>query len=481
MNHSCTMGSIFVDCVVEKDTINPPPTLDFPSRNRPAMQGIGNRLLDRTSGRWRTQRRGPTASNKTRARANGTKGTDEERVAFAQSAFCRWLEQQGVAWTDQKDRSGDPSVYISSFRRDDKQGTRGLAAGKRCHVGEVILTVPGTCCFPPAQRLQATSLPEKTHWGCRFAVALLQEMELGERGRFWDYLQILPEEVLIPPDFSWDVLQQIQYLPGYDQISTYQHLVSSWYKKLQDVLPAETSMGQWRWANAVCHSRTFKLGQERTMIPLVDLINHSFLLQNVDWRQGSNGQIEIIALHEIEEHQQLYLSYGEKGSDHYFVFYGFVPDRNSFEDVVLFECVEDAVAWYMENFACGLSRELQEVARADGLLAAKGLDGCDGGGESADRLLATISGEVDARMLGAFESLHTSTQGPSALECLYTRCQELLSSLSTTLDEDVQTLMGRDLDAEMRVVLQYRASKKHLLSSLQDLLQHEMRVGFDTL
>mmetsp|Transcript_9100 Transcript_9100/g.55421 ORF Transcript_9100/g.55421 Transcript_9100/m.55421 type:complete len:451 (-) Transcript_9100:251-1603(-) len=425
-------------------------------------------------------RRGRNASKKTRARSVGVQGNEKERMAFVESAFCRWLVEKGVAWKDQRDGWDVPSVYIASFRSEKKQGIRGLAAGTKCVAGDVILAVPETCRFPTDQRLQAADLPDDVHWGCRFALALLQEIEQGEDGRFWNYLQSLPEVMHAPPDFSWDVLQQIQYLPVYDEISTYQHLVSQGYKQLQGAMPAETSLERWRWANAICHSRTFKLGTRRAMLPLADLINHSFNLQNVDWRLGTQGQVEIVALRNIAEHEQLYFSYGEKGSDHYFVFYGFVPDRNGFEDVVLFECIEDAVAWYLDNFAGNLTSEKRGMAWDNGIEGARGSAAYVPETESAARLLATVSGEVDTRMLGAFQSLHASTQGPDALECLYARCQELLRCFPTTLDADVQTLRDEELIEEMRLVLQYRASKKHLLVGLLGLVQEELdgNVGF---
>ena len=436
------------------------------------------RHLNRTRKARCAPTRGRNASKKTRARSVGVQGNEEERMAFAESAFCRWLVENGVTWKDQRDGWDVPSVYISSFRSEKKQGIRGLAAATKCLAGDVILTVPETCCFPPDERLQANDLPGDIHWGCRFALALLQEIEQGKDGRFWNYLQSLPEVMHVPTDFPWDVLQQIEYLPVYEEISTYQHLVSQGYEQLQVAMPAETSLEQWGWANAICHSRTFKLDTRRAMLPLADLINHSFDLQNVDWRRGTQEQVEIVALRNIAKHEQLYFSYGEKGSDHYFVFYGFVPDRNGFEDVVLFECIEDAVAWYLDNFAGGLTSEKRRVAWDSGMQAARGSAAYVAEAESAGRLLATVSGEVDTRMLGAFQSLHASTQGPDALECLYARCQELLHSFSTTLDADMRTLRDEELDAQMRLVLQYRASKKHLLVGLLDLVQEELDGSF---
>ena len=60
------------------------------------------------------------------------------------------------------------------------------------------------------------------------------------------------------------------------------------------------------------------------MLPLIDLINHDFELQNVEWITQEDGSIALVAERKISKGEQLYISYGDRNSDDFLVYYGFV-------------------------------------------------------------------------------------------------------------------------------------------------------------
>ena len=41
------------------------------------------------------------------------------------------------------------------------------------------------------------------------------------------------------------------------------------------------------------------------------------------------------------------MSYGERGNDHFLMYYGFVPPRNPHDDAVVFSDVDHALSWHM--------------------------------------------------------------------------------------------------------------------------------------
>jgi hypothetical protein len=122
-------------------------------------------------------------------------------------------------------------------------------------------------------------------------------------------------------------------------------------------------------AVSVVHSRTYGIasaaegneGYFRALLPLADLLNHggdeypdfgavpgwqrraasqakepaaakwpaSHCSDNIAWSELSDeGVIEFAATRPIASHEEASMSYGERGNDHFLMYYGFVPPRN---------------------------------------------------------------------------------------------------------------------------------------------------------
>lgn len=119
----------------------------------------------------------------------------------------------------------------------------------------------------------------------------------------------------------------------------------------------------------VVHSRTFgNAGPDgtvavRMLVPVVDMLNHAGAryaadatsvsrADNVAWdvvgpsRAMTGGwELQLAATRAIAKGEELLLSYGDRDNDDFLVHYGFVPPRNPFDGVVLFQDIEDAAEW----------------------------------------------------------------------------------------------------------------------------------------
>lgn len=91
------------------------------------------------------------------------------------------------------------------------------------------------------------------------------------------------------------------------------------------------------WALAVVTSRAFRVAgpsQPASMLPLIDMCNHSFT-PNCKLQTAGNGDLQLITLQDIPQQQPLQLSYGNLNNDFLLMDYGFVVPGNGFDRVQL--------------------------------------------------------------------------------------------------------------------------------------------------
>jgi len=69
------------------------------------------------------------------------------------------------------------------------------------------------------------------------------------------------------------------------------------------------------------------------MLPVIDLLNHSHE-NNVQWCMQDDARAMVVAVRDIKQGEELYSSYGKKGSWDWGTDYGFCPDRHSWNDSV---------------------------------------------------------------------------------------------------------------------------------------------------
>ncbi|KAL3138967.1 hypothetical protein ABBQ32_005776 [Trebouxia sp. C0010 RCD-2024] len=128
------------------------------------------------------------------------------------------------------------------------------------------------------------------------------------------------------------------------------------------------------WAVAVLHSRCFVFGRSSThmVVPGVDMANHSFTPNAAVRCDHSPGACQgTAALEEVcppgplqpavfqllagphgtRENEEVTISYGDWPNDVFLLFFGFLPDNNQHDAVVLFRTLEDLVICYQAAVA----------------------------------------------------------------------------------------------------------------------------------
>eukprot|EP00958_Prasinococcus_capsulatus_P016813 scaffold1883_cov396-Prasinococcus_capsulatus_cf.AAC.15 len=413
-----------------------------------------------------------------------------------------WLSQEGTRWSTGPQgflENGSVSgkretaipIALKRFPLNNGQtGTlRGIVASRAFEEGERVLQLPSSVVFSIGPEEDSSN---GEHWAVPFAKKLIEEKRAGASSFFSEYIASLPEAQMtgLELERSWEVLKEVQYLPAISAIANYSNLISLTFKGRSNRFRGETDLAEWVWANTVVHSRTFRHEGERFMLPLIDLINHDFERENVQWVRRDDRSIDLAVNRRIEQGEQLYVSYGDRNSDDFLVYYGFVPDQNPFETFILFESTKEACTWYIDRFlgsqdedarSCILEMA-QEAALAEEQDSSMSALEISATGQVRVRcfvrrrvlhLTKKLQRQADGRMLAAFEAIHRQDPkaGPVPLRALMDRCCEILDTYPTTIEHDL-LLLSSHTDATLQVsrdVLAYRIAKKQVLRSMSQL------------
>ena len=138
------------------------------------------------------------------------------------------------------------------------------------------------------------------------ALTLLKERERGPRSTFAAYVETLPETLHAPLFWSAEELGEIQgtqlldNAAGYDGYlrGVYEELRDGLFAKYPDIFDVDGAFDEssFRWAFGILRSRTMAPleGANITLVPGIDLINHSSLSESV-WKVGDGGVAGAVA------------------------------------------------------------------------------------------------------------------------------------------------------------------------------------------
>ena len=402
--------------------------------------------------------------------------------------------------------------------------------------GEPVLRLPlemGICDYQAGHPPETWEVMSNAPWGVRLACRLLQERTKGDDSTFAPYVALLPDSVPGSPlMYTDDEVTSLQYPPAVAEAREMRDAVQTWFRKLESEAPASLAgadLEAFKRAVSVVHSRTYGIasaaegneGYFRALLPLADLLNHggdeypetalspagtkggraneapaaakwpaSHCSDNIAWSELSDeGVIEFAATRPIASHEEASMSYGERGNDHFLMYYGFVPPRNPHDDVVVFSDVDHALSWHMvfhpELWDAGDEAETnvrEAAARAAVREVEKALKSTSDGAliASEPRLKVLPGGRCDARLISAFAAAYAGTDTgveggkqvdqvdiDSAHADIARRCAELLRGMPTSLSEDY--VVAGDVESFPRVsegartAAAYRAHKKEVL------------------
>ena len=229
-------------------------------------------------------------------RATATAGSPvatstDTRVSSDFADLWRWLERNGV----------DTSKATPKLMDDGDGGRQwGLAATKDLGSGEAVLQVPETLWMTKATAIASpvgALLEEQPAW-VLVASQLLYEKSLGAESKFAEYVRCLPTTLTAPLFWTAEELsliqgsQLFQNAAGYDMYvrSTYQTLKDTVFDANEKIFPdSNFSEAQFLWAFGTLRARCLPpvdVGDEIALVPGLDLVNHSGLVNAVWTRKG---------------------------------------------------------------------------------------------------------------------------------------------------------------------------------------------------
>lgn len=268
-------------------------------------------------------------------------------------------------------------VKIHRFNGADGASGYGLQAKEPVAQGTALITIPPSCQLSYNQStidprlLNLIDKVPKELWGAKLALQLLSHRLHGKDDHFSPYLESLPVGFPgVPLFFSPDAVKSLSYPPVTSQIA----------RRCRWILDfAETSIAPLKntpddpfhglvvdanllgWALAAVTSRAFRIGgmdRPATMLPLMDMANHSFrpnakivlasrsATSSTTGRRGdentprgssesNRGGLSMVALRDIQPDEPILISYGALPNDFLLLDYGFIIPDNPYDTVQL--------------------------------------------------------------------------------------------------------------------------------------------------
>ena len=379
---------------------------------------------------------------------------------------------------------------------------RSLVALRQLTPDEVIFNVPFSLVFAEddssvADARNALETSEaNTHgdddglpWSALMAMRLLEARAGVDRPELKTWIDSLPSFVSTPPlEYSDEAIEACHdpLLIGEAKEVRAAHLeaAAALRKRLAFV---GCDADDLRWAAGALHSRCFTHGPRGThlAVPGVDMCNHCFenptaqvrVVTSPDACQGAAATFEIADAEHleniekserffqlracedgVEEGAEITISYGPWPNDPFFLYFGFVPNRNPNDTVALF-----ADAAEIEACASRLGLiDTKKIAPPGSISSGEETETDIGRSISSTaarrRMMLTREG-IDPEILEVARLLGVSDWRP----LVEGRCLELLRAFPTTLKEDRALLDGGGLTDDEAVAVRYRMSKKEVL------------------
>ena len=267
-------------------------------------------------------------------------------------------------------------------------------------------------------------------------------------------------------------------------------------RRLLEKYGAESWAKHFAWARACVRSRAVGLEHgESFLAPVLDMVNHSHTAANVKWDPSDDGDAVVLrALRTIESGEELLTQYACEPAESFLLHMGFVGGMNPYDRVELWTSLEAAADWFAETFksergevvldkAAGrqVAMELEAQQRARERASIVGLAG--GADVVADESAEIRLREVQSTLMGP--SVGWKTDYDEALWLMFRhftkalmpdenadhivlhaikkRCEEMLMSMRTTIEEDEKLFSAEDTPPRLRLAVEFRLYKKCLL------------------
>jgi len=224
---------------------------------------------------------------------------------------------------------------------------RGLVARRDLQPGETVLRIPlsQTIVIETSQSSQeASSISDA--WAGQLAQKLIKEQQNTKENVsniIRTYSDVLPPPPPTPArgDWSLEVLQML----GHSDILRDIEIAQAWRNDQWEMFgESNGALGdQQRFFDALdlVSSRTIRCGSKFMLVPFLDMANYASRDQGGGYYslvKGPRGDDEIelkIGDRGVKTGGEVFLDYGDRSNEEWLIYYGFLPDRNTAESIIL--------------------------------------------------------------------------------------------------------------------------------------------------
>ena len=379
---------------------------------------------------------------------------------------------------------------------NDGTGGRGLVAARDIARGEQLIVVP-----EKAQLFYSRQVDHRADrsllalidtvnpmlWGMQLGLRLLVECTKREASYFAPYIKSLPSEYgTIPAYFTQRDLTELQF-PDIQRKAAGRmaqlDLLSLQCERIrggeEDPFKGEAlSKTQLIWATCSVSSRAYRVrgksgqrgGHLASLLPVVDLINHSFeancIIQDAAER-GGPGAVAVVAAIDVAAGEALRTNYGEIGNEQLLLNYGFVLDDNPHDTLSI---PVGALSFVLAQDAVRGPRSDADPAEAEAFAAQQLRLLVTAGASDLESLTLEWSGALDARSMAlvrvlVMRSLDEIACCGSALDVQVDRVEERARQVVARLCQLAQEEMATEVTQDLAIIHNCQQCRTRQVSS----------------
>ena len=274
-------------------------------------------------------------------------------VRTRESALVAWLQDNGVRLSDKSGwgSAAHPLRVESDTVEDFEVSGRGLIARKDVPQGENIVRIPGKLIMTKeaAQRVLGKQVvPDALNEYLALALLLMSERAKGPASFWAAYIDLLPTTEEVGQTWTWgeDDLNMLTGSSVLDATQSLRSKVQAEYKMIIEEIVKPNGLDEsaytfevFEWAMSMLFSRAIDLREvgQLALVPYADLLNHSpyaasyFFYEQVPL--SPEREVCLYADRAYAKNDQVLISYGQKSNAELLLLYGFVIDRNLFDEV----------------------------------------------------------------------------------------------------------------------------------------------------